>query len=145
MPLPDVHPAADPHGESSPEATEAVAAVLDRSMRAWNAGDLPGFLDCYEPSEETSYLTGDCIVIGHADIARHYTERFSRVPGPGRGLLNQSLTRVLRLGTDLCLAIGRYSLSGDAADPGSSGVFSLVLRNTLCGWRIIADHTSARV
>jgi len=120
-----------------------VKAVLDCSMAAWNAGDLKGFLDCYENSPHTSYLTSDQIVVGYAEIERLYAERFATVSTARRGILSMSLSRVVALSAEHSLAIGRYLLSRDESNGGpGDGVFSLVLRKTPVGWRIAADHTS---
>lgn len=131
-------------GDAADPIVQAIKQVLDCSMSSWNAGDLTGFLDCYEVSPQTSYLTSDRIVLGYWEIAEMYAERFATVSAAQRGMLSMSLTRVVPLGAEHALAIGRYRLSRDQQDGGSGeGVFSLVLRKTAQGWRISADHTSA--
>jgi ketosteroid isomerase-like protein len=129
----------------TPETVEReIKKVLACSVDAWNAGNLARFLDCYENSPHTSYLTSDQIVIGYAEIMRLYSERFSLFSVASRGTLSMSLARVVRLGAEHSLALGRYRLSRDDLNGGSAdGVFSLVLRKTSLGWRIAADHTSA--
>ena len=49
-----------------------------------------------------------------------------------------------QLTPDLAIVTGRYTLER-AADAGGrkAGIFSLVMRKTPAGWRIIHDHTSA--
>jgi hypothetical protein len=117
--------------------------VLDLSMGAWNSGDLAGFLDCYEVSPHTCYLTSDRMVIGYTEIASVYADRFDTVSAAQRGVLSLTLTRVIPLDAEHSLAIGRYLLSRDELNGGSGdGVFSLVLHKTSLGWRIAADHTS---
>jgi|SRR5882724_1603484 len=129
---------------TSERAEREIKEVLACSVDAWNAGNLARFLDCYENSPHTSYLTSDQIVIGYADIVRLYSERFSLFGVASRGTLSMSLTRVVRLGAAHSLALGRYRLSRDELNGGSTdGVFSLVVRKTSLGWRIAADHTSA--
>ncbi|HWX34239.1 MAG TPA: nuclear transport factor 2 family protein [Steroidobacteraceae bacterium] len=131
------------HGGDAESLSREVKAVLDCSMAAWNAGDLNAFLDCYENSPHTSYLTSDQIVVGYAEIEKLYAERFATVSAARRGILSMSLSRVVPLSADHSLAIGRYMLSRDESNGGSGdGVFSLVLRRTPVGWRIAADHTS---
>jgi uncharacterized protein (TIGR02246 family) len=132
-------------GDAAPDSLRCeIEQVLDLSMNAWNSGDLAGFLDCYEVSPQTSYLTSDRIVIGYTEIASVYAERFDTVSAARRGELSLSLTRVIPLSAEHSLAIGRYLLSRDESYGGpGDGVFSLVLRKTSAGWRIAADHTSA--
>ena len=133
-----------PSSHDDPERLSGeIKAVLDCSAAAWNAGDLKGFLDCYENSPHTSYLTSDQIVVGYAQIEKLYAERFATVSAARRGMLSMSLSRVVPLSAEHSLAIGRYLLSRDESNGGpGDGVFSLLLRRTPVGWRIAADHTS---
>ena len=118
--------------------------LLNRSMSAWNAGDLSGFMGCYERSPTTCYLSADQIVIGYPAIETMYAQRFTIGSAAARGMLSLSLTRVVALGADHTLAIGQYLLSRDGDHGGSGyGVFSLVLHRTALGWRIAADHTTS--
>jgi hypothetical protein len=131
------------HDGDAERLSGEISAVLDCSMAAWNAGNLAGFLDCYENSPHTSYLTSDQIVVGYAEIEKLYAERFATVSAARRGILSMSLSRVVPLSAEHSLAIGRYLLSRDESHGGpGDGVFSLVLRRTAVGWRIAADHTS---
>jgi uncharacterized protein (TIGR02246 family) len=133
-------------GESvAPEPiSREIKDILNRSMSAWNAGDLAGFLGCYENSPTTCYLSADQIVVGYQAIEAMYAERFAIGGAAARGMLSLSLTRVQALGPEHSLAIGQYLLSRDGHHGGSGyGVFSLVLRRTALGWRIAADHTTS--
>jgi len=48
------------------------------------------------------------------------------------------------LAQGVALAIGKYSLKRTAAGGGdASGRFTLVLRQTKAGWKIVHDHSSA--
>src|SRR5258708_1508279 len=132
---------------SNDRATERLSgeikAVVDCSMAAWNAGDLEGFLGCYENSPHTSYLTSDQIVVGYAEIEKLYAERFATVSAARRGMLSMSLSRVVPLGAEHSLAIGRYLLSRDESNGGpGDGVFSSVLRRTPAGWGHAPGHTA---
>ena len=49
----------------------------------------------------------------------------------------------LVLAPDAALAFGRWRLQREKDEP--AGLFTLVLRKTSEGWRIIHDHTSAAV
>src|SRR5258708_34469018 len=99
-----------------------IREVLDCSMAAWNAGDLAGFLDCYENSPDTSYLTSDRIVVGYVEIEKLYAERFATVSAARRGMLSMSLSRVVPLGAEHSMAIGRYILSRDEYNGGPGDV-----------------------
>ena len=124
------------------DPTMEVRVMLDRSTAAWNARDLAGFMACYENSPETIYLTTAQVVIGYTAIHKMYFERFANDDWFRRGVLSTSLLCAAPLGAGHALARGRYLLNGDPAHGGpTSGMFSLVLRHTPAGWRILADHT----
>ena len=134
------------NGESAlPEPiSREIKDILNRSMSAWNSGDLNGFLGCYERSPTTCYLSADQIVLGYPAIEAMYAQRFAIGSAAARGMLSLSLTRVVPLGPEHALAIGQYLLSRDGDHGGSGyGVFSLVLHKSALGWRISADHTTS--
>jgi len=55
------------------------------------------------------------------------------------GHLDFELVQIQPLGADGAVVLGRWKLAGPQA---GSGVFSLALRRTRDGWRIVHDHTS---
>ena len=60
-----------------------------------------------------------------------------------RGTLTFSEIEVRPLGEGYALAIGRFALQRTAAGGGdAAGRFTLVLRRTTKGWKIIHDHSS---
>jgi uncharacterized protein (TIGR02246 family) len=129
---------------SAANLTVEIRQVLERSMAAWNAGDLEGFLDCYEHSPQTIYLSSARIATGYPAIETMYADRFGASSPAVLGTLTMSLRQVTPLGSQHAFAVGRYLLNRDGVNGGSEhGVFSLVLRKTPLGWRIAADHTSA--
>jgi ketosteroid isomerase-like protein len=124
------------------DPTMEVGDLLTQSAAAWNARDLAGFVACYENSPETTYLTTAQVAIGYTAIHKMYAERFGADNFLGMGVLSMSLLHVAPLGAEYAFACGRYSLNRDTSHGGpTNGVFSLVLRQTPMGWRIVADHT----
>ena len=60
------------------------------------------------------------------------------------GALTFSEIDVRPLGTEFALAHGKFSLKRTASGGGdASGRFTLVLRKTKAGWKIIHDHSSS--
>jgi hypothetical protein len=125
-------------------ATRHIEALFDRGTSSWNAGDLAGFLNCYEQSPYTSYLSGAQVVVGYAAIENMYATRIGALGAAGMGTLRMSLLRVALLGAQHAHVIGRFLVTHEEVVGGSeSGIFSAVLHNSAIGWRIIADHTSS--
>ena len=119
---------------------QAVQQVLEQSAGAWSAGRLDAFMECYENSPDTVYLSSTQVVYGYNDIRSMYAQRLTGTePIPP---LNMALLHVSRLGAKHALAIGRFTLGNGQPVESRSGVWSLVLHDTGAGWRIRADHTS---
>ena len=122
--------------------TAAVEKVLSDSAAAYSAGDFKGFIASYEVSPETTYISGDQVIVGYDQIARTYAGRFeTRDAKATLGKLSVQILNARTLGPDYVLAIGRFKV--EMADAKSaSGIFSLTFHKTAAGWRIVADHTS---
>ena len=120
--------------------TEAeVRAVLDQSVRDWNAGNLAGFMEAYAKSEHTRFASGGDVVLGWQTVFARYQRKYGN--RAAMGTLNFSDVDVTALGPDTALAFGRWHLKRDADAP--SGLFTLLFRRTPDGWRIVHDHTSS--
>lgn len=121
--------------DASGSVHREIEALLNRSAAAWSAGNLDEFMECYENSADTIYLTATRIVAGYAEIRSMYAQRFGAGSERSMGILAIEVVRVTLLGTEHALAVG--SIRGD-----HKGVCSLILHKTTRGWRISADHTS---
>ena len=64
-------------------------------------------------------------------------------PPERRGRLSFSDLRVIRLGPDAALAIGRFHLEQSAGS--EHGLFTVVFRRGPDGWRILHDHSSGEL
>jgi hypothetical protein len=122
-------------------AATAVLAVLEAGAVAWSRGDLAGFMAIYEPGDGTVYANRDGVVRGYRAIHDMYVARF----GAGRdlGRLAFDLVAAQPLGADHVQGVGRYRLARADFEGGeASGYFTVVLRRTPAGWRIVSDHAS---
>ncbi len=123
-----------------PQAELDVVKVLTAQERAWNSGDMQGFLSGYKQTPETTFI-GETVQHGSDTLAQRYHSTY-----PNResmGTLSFIDLDPHLLDDRFAVLTGRFHLdrprrSGGAAD----GVFSLVLEKTAMGWKIILDHTS---
>ena len=120
-------------------AQSGVAALLARSSTAWNRGDLDTFMQTYEKSPQTQYISSTAIVHGYGNIRARYAGHYH----PGHmGTLSVSDLVVRPLGASYAVASARWHLARTAAAGGNvSGLFTLVLHRNDAGWHIITDHT----
>lgn len=120
------------------EARE-VRAVLDAQAAAWNRGDLEGYMQGYEQSAETAFLSGDELTRGWQTVLERYRRAYDT--REKMGTLTFSEVEVKPLSPFYALAHGRWQLARAADNP--RGRFTLLFRRTAKGWRVVHDHTSA--
>ncbi len=128
---------ADMRGNDAPGA---VRVVLEQQVRAWNAGDLAGFMEGYAKSDQTRFASGGEITLGWQTVFDRYQNKYGT--GASMGTLRFSNLDIGALGADSAFAFGHWHLTRGADT--SSGLFTLLFRRTPEGWRIIHDHTSAK-
>lgn len=127
----------DPAVPADPAAD--IAAMLDQSAVAWNQGDLDGFMASYLDDSATVFVTADSAHQGFGWIRARYAPRFA--PGALRDSLRFERIDTRALGPEYAVATAQYVLvRGDSVT--ATGPFTIVLRRTPDGWKIIHDHTS---
>ncbi len=118
----------------------AIVTMLDESAVAWNRGELDGFMDDYMRSEATTYIGQDGLVAGFEAIRERYAPAFET--GADRDSLRFENILSRRLGAVDGVVTARWILHrGDSIV--ASGPFTLVVRRTSAGWKIIHDHSSS--
>jgi uncharacterized protein (TIGR02246 family) len=120
---------------------DEIRAMMTRSEAAWNRGDLAAFAADYDDSPETTFIGRDITRGGVQAILARYRRGY---PTPeAMGTLTFSEISVRPIGKGYALANGRYALKRTQAGGGdAAGRFTLVLRKTKAGWKIIHDHSS---
>jgi uncharacterized protein (TIGR02246 family) len=122
--------------------TGDVRAVLTQSEEAWNRGDLAAFASYYEDSPETTFIGKEVVRGGVQAILGRYRKAY-----PNReamGTLSFSNIAVRMLAPELALVTGEFHLERTTAGGGNAaGRYTLILRKSPSGWKIIHDHTSS--
>ena len=116
----------------------AIRAVIDAQRDAWNRGDIEGYMEGYERSPDTSFLSGDDLTKGWQTVLDRYKKKYDT--RDKMGVLTFSDLEIRMLSSGSALATGRWMLKRANDEP--HGRFSLIFRRTNAGWRIIHDHTS---
>ena len=120
-------------------AESEIRAVLEAQVRAWNAGDLRGFMEGYARSDRTRFQSGGDVSLGWQTVFDRYQKRYG--DRANMGVLKFSEVAVNVLAPDTALVYGRWRL--ERAQDAPSGLFTLLFRHAPAGWRIVHDHTSA--
>src|ERR1017187_4584818 len=120
---------------------DEIRAMMRKSEAAWNRGDLSAFAADYDDTAETTFIGRDITHGGTQAIFDRYRRGY---PTPeAMGKLTYSEIFVRPLGKGYALANGRFALKRTPAGGGdAAGRFTLVLRKTKGGWKIIHDHSS---
>ncbi|HLN32030.1 MAG TPA: nuclear transport factor 2 family protein [Gemmataceae bacterium] len=126
--------AAPPEG---PKA--AIRRVLDDQAKAWNKGDLEGFMDGYWKSPDLTFSSGKDRTHGWDATMQRYRKRYQS-EGREMGKLSFSEIEIETLGPESAFVRGRWKVVNSKETLG--GQFTLVFKKFPEGWRIIHDHTS---
>lgn len=126
-------------GSFSKKDDSAIRNLLGAQQQAWNSGDLDGYMAGYLKSDELVFTSGGLVRKGWEETYAKYKERY----GTSRetmGTLVFDIMSIQALGGGGAVVLGRWKLT-DTPEPGE-GIFTVALRRTGKGWRIVHDHTS---
>jgi len=123
--------------KANPE--NAIRAVLNAQVDAWNHDDILAFMQGYWKSDKTEFVGSNGILRGWQAVLDRYRRAYPN--GRAMGTLTFSGLEITVLSPNAALVLGEWRLDREADHPG--GVFTLVFRKFPEGWRIINDHTSA--
>jgi beta-aspartyl-peptidase (threonine type) len=132
---------ASPHGYREQDQSRVIEAVIQAQEAAWNRGDLDGYMSAgYLNSPDLTFYSGGDITRGYETIRERYHKRYLE-GGREMGRLAFSDVETFNYDEDTGLVRGRWKLEfldGKVL----AGLFSLIVRRTSEGWRIVHDHTS---
>ena len=120
-------------------AVAEIRAVLDAQAQAWNRGDINGYMNGYARGGETEFVSGEAVTRGWETVRDRYAKKYDS--REKMGTLSFSEVRIEPLSPDVALVTGGWQLVRKEDKP--HGRFTLLLRRTGEGWRIVYDHTSA--
>ena len=131
--------------ESAPPQV-AIRAVIAAQTAAWNRGDIPGFMQAYEDSPETTFI-GLTLRQGFQPILQRYRLSYSNPEQMGTLSFTDLDVRLLPSscgGAEYAVVTGKFHLDRKAKGEAKKddGIFSLVWRKGPAGWKIVLDHTS---
>ncbi len=125
--------------DADPTAKD-IRAVLDDQVAAWNDKDLVRFMKGYWDDEKLSFFSGNAKTHGWKATLDRYRKKYQG-EGKEMGTLSFEELTIESLGKEHALVRGRFRLK--LAKDSPTGIFTLVVRQTPAGWRIVHDHTSS--
>ena len=136
---------ADHAASASADETE-IRAAIHAQAEAWNHADIPAFMQAYEDSPDTTFI-GSTLGKGYQPIRERYLRNYTTPEQMGKLTFNDLDIRLLPSGcgkSEIALVTGKFHLDRTAHGEAKKddGIFSLVWRKGIHGWKIILDHTS---
>ena len=125
--------------QSNTKSIEAIRAVIEAQRDAWNKGDIDGYMDGYDRTEATVFVSGDNVTHGWQTVRDRYKKNYDTREKMGQ--LTFSDLEITSLSSDSAVALGSWKLKRDSDEP--HGRFTLIFRKFPDGWKIVHDHTSA--
>jgi ketosteroid isomerase-like protein len=116
-----------------------VRAVLEAQVAAWNRGDVDGYMQGYWDSPELRFVSGGTVTYGWGPTLERYRARYA--DRASMGTLTFSDVDVRPAGDGAAFVFGAWRIARAGGSP--HGLFTLVVRRTAAGWRVVHDHTSS--
>jgi ketosteroid isomerase-like protein len=111
--------------------------IHDLQRKAWNEGDIEGFMAHYWKSPNMTYQSGDTRLMGWDALLDRYKKVY---PRENMGTLEFSDLFVQVLSDDSAYVIGKWKLKTETWT--KEGLFTTILKKMEDGWKIIHDHSS---
>ncbi|HEU4632508.1 MAG TPA: DUF4440 domain-containing protein [Flavisolibacter sp.] len=115
-----------------------IRAVLTKQTKAWNRGDLEGFMQTYWKSDSLMFIGKSGVKWGWQETLDNYTKSYPDTTAMGK--LSFEIIQVKRLSVMYFYVVGKWMLKRSIGD--LSGHFDLLVKKIKGKWVIVADHSS---
>ena len=133
-------PRLDSQEDESDTAKEEIEKLLHAQAKAWNSGDLKGFMQSYWKSDELTFSAGGKTTRGWQATLDRYVKRYA--PPKEMGTLTFDKLETTIIEKNAALVLGNWHLKMKMGEE-RQGNFSLVLRKLDGQWTIVHDHSSS--
>ena len=124
---------------AAPTTQQAIRAVLDQQVAGWNRGDLDAYMQGYVHSNELTFFSGATVTRGWEPTLERYKKRYQG-EGKEMGTLTFSDVVIDVVAGDAAFVRGHWHLT--MSKESREGLFTLLMRKTDQGWRVVHDHSS---
>lgn len=121
------------------ETEHEILKVMADQVRAWNEGDIEGYMEGYVHSDSLRFASGGEVTYGWTETLERYEDKYHSKRR--MGVLTFSDLDVTLLSEDAAIVFGMWKIERRDSEPW--GLFTLLFRKTDAGWRIVHDHTSS--
>jgi uncharacterized protein (TIGR02246 family) len=133
--------------QSAADDEKAIRDAITAQAAAWDRADIPGFMQAYEDSNDTTFMGTSTVRKGTQEIRKRYEANYSNPAQMGKLTFSEIEIRLLNSSCakpEFAFVTGKFHLARTERSAGQKddGIFSLILRKGPTGWKIILDHTS---
>ena len=111
--------------------------IHDLQRKAWNEGNLEGFMAHYWKSNKMTFQSEDTRLMGWDALLDRYKKVY---PKGNMGTLEFSDLIIHVLSEDSAYVLGKWKLKTETWT--KQGLFTTILKKMEDGWKIIHDHSS---
>lgn len=115
-----------------------ILQVLHQQAKAWNNGDLKGYMNGYWKNDSLKFIGRNGITTGWEATLKNYEKGYPTKEK--MGTLKFSEVQVKMLGKKHAYVIGKWELAREKDTP--KGIYTLIFEKFKEGWRCISDHTN---
>lgn len=116
----------------------AILTAMEKQERAWNAGDIPTFMETYWKNDSLVFVGSNGPVYGWQNTLDRYLSAYPDTNAMGK--LHFDILQVKPLAKDHCFVLGKWHLRRQIGD--LTGHFTLLFKEIDGEWLIVADHSS---
>jgi len=125
--------------EDKEKPEDAIRKVLDDQEKAWNKGDLEGYMAGYWKSDKLTFSGGTEETQGWDATLERYRKKY-KGKDVEMGKVSFPNTRIEMLGDAHAVVRGTWELT--FSKDKKKGLFTLIMKKFPEGWRIVHDHSS---
>jgi len=115
-----------------------IRKILDDQTKAWNRGDIEGFMQGYWKNDSLLFIGKSGINRGWQRTLNNYKKGYPDTTAMGK--LAFDIVLVKRLSPEYYYVVGKWMLTRSIGD--LNGYYNLLLKKINGQWVIIADHSS---
>ena len=115
----------------------AIRTVLSIQEKAWNNGDLEGFMKGYWQSDSLMFI-GKSVTYGWQNTLNNYKKSYKDTTSMGK--LHFEILQMKRLSFMYYYVVGKWHLTRSIGD--LEGHFTLLFKKIGNEWVIVSDHSS---
>lgn len=116
----------------------AIRQLLDKQTKAWNQGDLAGFMDGYWENDSLMFIGKSGVTYGWKNTLNNYKKGYPDTAAMGK--LHFNILKVTRISPEYFFVVGKWYLTRSIGD--LNGHYTLLMRKIGGKWVVIADHSS---